>query len=260
LDFGAQLLMAAIHWLGQKREMPVGSLHLNAFFRYERGVLALIVVALLFSVRIGAQAADPSHAQTLEQEGKLAEAAKAWRDVVKSSPKDSAAWASLGLVLAKLQDYKEAGTAYRKAIALNPKLPGVQLNLGLTEFKSNNFQAAIEPLRVALEQDPQNLQARMLLGLSFYGAGQFAEAAKHLELASKANPSNAELHNVLAQSCLSAKKYDCALDEFSWILKRNPDSAAAHMLTGQALDGLGRTPEAIALAVRTCKFPSWRRA
>ena len=50
---------------------------------------------------------------------------------------------------------------------------------------------------------------------------------------------------MLAQSCLWAKKYSCALDQFRQILEQNPDSAAAHVLTGEALDGLGRTPEAI---------------
>jgi len=50
---------------------------------------------------------------------------------------------------------------------------------------------------------------------------------------------------VLAQSCLSTKQYSCALAEFRQILEQNPDSAAAHMLSGEALDGLGRTVEAI---------------
>ena len=36
------------------------------------------------------------------------------------------------------------------------------------------------------------------------------------------------------------------MDEFKQILQQIPDSAAAHMLSGEALDGLGRTPEAIA--------------
>jgi len=69
---------------------------------------------------------------------------------------------------------------------------------------------------------------------------------KYLAQASAADPANAELHNVLAQSCLSAKSYDCAMKEYSWILQRTPDSAASHMLLGEALDGLGKTPEAIA--------------
>ena len=176
----------------------------------------------------------------------MEEAASAWREVVKANPEDSAAWASLGLSLSRLQKYEDASAAYRKALALNPKLPGVQLNLGLAEFKLNNLQAAVAPLRAAVIENPNNMQAQTLLGLSYYGTGQFANAVKHLVLASKADPANAELHGILAQSCLSAKEYDCALNEFAWILKRDPDSASAHMLTGEALDGLGRTPEAIA--------------
>src|SRR4029077_15439267 len=37
-----------------------------------------------------------------------------------------------------------------------------------------------------------------------------------------------------------------AKNEFAWILKNTPESAASHMLLGQALDGLGKTNEAIA--------------
>ena len=36
------------------------------------------------------------------------------------------------------------------------------------------------------------------------------------------------------------------MDEFRQILQKDPDSAAAHILAGEALDGLERTPEAIA--------------
>ncbi len=89
------------------------------------------------------------------------------------------------------------------------------------------------------------MQVLTLLGLSCYGAKRFAEAAKYLELPTKADPKNIELHRVLAQSCLSAKQYSCALAEFRQILEQDPDSAAAHMLSGEALDGLGRTVEAI---------------
>jgi tetratricopeptide (TPR) repeat protein len=90
------------------------------------------------------------------------------------------------------------------------------------------------------------MQARTLLGLSCYGARRFAEAVEHLKFAAKSDPGNTELHQVLAQSCLWAKQYSCALDEFREILEQNPDSSAAHVLTGEALDGLGKTPDAIA--------------
>jgi tetratricopeptide (TPR) repeat protein len=207
--------------------------------------LRIIVVVLMVSSHVFAQAPGPSEAQALERNGKLGEAATVWRSVTQRDPGNAAAWASLGVVLAKLQQYPEADAAYRKAIALDPKLPAVQLNLGLAEFKQGKLDAAIEPLRAALAADPQNMQARTLLGLSYYGVGRFREANEQLEAAVKADPGNAELHGVLAQSCLSAKSYSCALDEFAWISQQHPDSGAAHMLTGEALDGLGRTPEAI---------------
>jgi tetratricopeptide (TPR) repeat protein len=210
------------------------------FFR-----LACLALALLPVDAANAQAPTPAAAQALEQQGNFAEAEKIWRQVTQANPQDAAAFASLGLVLSRQGKFAQAVPAYKKALALNPQLPAIHLNWGLAEFKQQHFAAAIAPLRAALTADPQNLQVLTLLGLSCYGAKQFAEAAKYLELPAKSDPKNIELHQVLAQSCLSAKQYDCALAEFRQILEQNPDSAAAHMLSGEALDGLGRTVEAI---------------
>jgi Flp pilus assembly protein TadD len=209
-----------------------------------------IVALMLLPVAVRAQEASPAEAIALEQQGKLAEAAQAWQEVTRANPRDGAAFASLGVVLAKGQKYPEAAVAYRKALALNPKLPGLQLNLGLAEFKQGHFAAAIDPLKAAVGTEstnsPKQLQARTLLGLSYYGTQRYAEAVKELEPAAAADPANVELHQVLAQSCLWAREYECALAEFKQILQTNPDSAAAHVLSGEALDGLGKTPEAIA--------------
>jgi tetratricopeptide (TPR) repeat protein len=180
-----------------------------------------------------------------QEQQNLADAERNWRQVTQANPHDAGAFASLGLVLSRQAKYDQAIAAYKKAIALDPKLPGVQLNWGLAEFKQAHFEEAIAPLTAVLNADPQNMQARTLLGLSCYGAKRFAEAVKYLELPAKSDPANIELHRVLAQSCLSAKEYSCALAEFRQILERDPDSAAAHMLSGEALDGLGRTVEAI---------------
>jgi len=207
--------------------------------------LAYVAFALFLTVPANSWAQTPSQAQALEQQGKLPEAEKAWRQITVANPQDAAAFASLGLVLSKQGKYEQAVPAYRNAIALNPKLPGIHLNWGLAEFKQEHFEAAVAALTAALAADPQNVQVLTLLGLSCYGAKHFAEAAKYLELPTKADPKNIELHRVLAQSCLSAKQYSCALAEFRQILEQDPDSAAAHMLSGEALDGLGRTVEAI---------------
>jgi tetratricopeptide (TPR) repeat protein len=38
---------------------------------------------------------------------------------------------------------------------------------------------------------------------------------------------------------------ECATEQFRLLLQQNPDSAPTHILMGEALDGLGQTPEAI---------------
>jgi tetratricopeptide (TPR) repeat protein len=212
----------------------------------ERWLYKLLTGALLWPISLSAQAASPADAMALEQQGKLAEAAQVWQAVIQQNPDDAGAYASLGVIFSKQQNYPEAASAYRKAIALNPKLSGVQLNLGLAEFKQGHFQEAVVPLSSVLIADPANVQAQTLLGLSDYGAKHFADAVRYLEPIARSDSSNTELHDVLAQSCLWAKQYSCAKDEFRKILEQNPDSPAAHILLGEALDGLGRTPDAIA--------------
>jgi tetratricopeptide (TPR) repeat protein len=212
----------------------------------QSGLPREIVVVFFFLVFAPLRAQNPSEAIALQQAGRLPEAEQAWRQVVQQNPRDAEALASLGVVLSRQEKYGEAASAYRKALALKPKLPGIQLNLGLAEFKQGRFPAALAPLAAALKTEPQSMQARTLLGMSYYGAKRFADASKHLEVAAKADPANTELQHLLAQSCLWAKKYTCAVEGFRKILQQNPDSAPAHMLTGQALDGLGKTPEAIA--------------
>ena len=206
--------------------------------------LTVIFLALLATAR--AQSTTPADAMALEQKGNLAQAAEAWRSFVAAHPRDAAAYASLGVVLAKQQKYPEAVTAYKKALSLDPRLPGIELNLGLAEFKQGHFHDAIVPLKAVVAKDSGNFQARTLLGLSYYGAKQYGKAIESLKVAVQADPGNAELQQVMAQSCLWADQYQCALDGFRQILLTQPNSAAAHVLIGEALDGLGKTREAIA--------------
>ena len=118
-----------------------------------------LIVTLLVVVQALAQGEIPDQAIALERQGKLREAAQAWRAATERNPNDAGAFASLGVVLSKEQKYSEAAAAYRKALALDAKLPGVELNLGLAEFKQGHFQAATKALRAALAQDPSSTQA-----------------------------------------------------------------------------------------------------
>ena len=214
-----------------------------------RHISALLFCMLVFISITKAQGSKSATAIALDQQGKYAEATEIWRGVTKANPRDAIAFASLGLDLARQEQYPDAVKAYRKALTLSPKLPGLQLNLGLAEFKQGRFDAAIPPLKAAAAEATSpalSTQAHMLLGMAYYGAAQFANASKTLKPLATADPTNIELRKVLAQSCLGAKDYDCALAEFRAILEQNPDSAAVHILLGEAYDGMKETDKAIA--------------
>jgi tetratricopeptide (TPR) repeat protein len=208
---------------------------------YKSLLLGLVLLSSFHGHPLSAQG-ERSRASSPES---LAQAEKHWRSVVQRDPNNAAAFATLGVVFSQEKKFDDAIRAYKKALAIDPKLPGLHLNLGLAHFKQGNFPAAIAPLKAALAADPQSAQARTLLGLSYYGAKNFADASTQLAEIANLDPGNLELRRVLAQSCLWAKKYDCALEQFRQIQTQDPNSAAAHMLSGEALDGLARTPEAI---------------
>src|SRR5882724_412192 len=137
--------------------------------KIEAGKIALVVLVLAAPLPLCSQTHTPAEAIALEQQGKYADAAQAWKAVTQENPRDAAAFASLGVVLSREQKYSEAAVAYEQAIALDPKLPGIHLNLGLAQFKQGHFEAAIAPLKSAAALDPHSMQARLLLGLSYYG-------------------------------------------------------------------------------------------
>ena len=144
------------------------------------------------------------------------------------------------------QKYPEAAAAYRQGLALDPKLPASQLNLGLAEFKQGHFSPPLRPFRAALAADPTNTQARTLLGLSYYGASNLPMPSQYLEPAAKGDPANAELHSCWPRAACGRRTITAPWKSSASSCSKTRIPLAAHILLGEALDGLGKTPEAIA--------------
>jgi len=179
-------------------------------------------------------------AYALEQEGKDQEAQAAWEQIAKAHPDDAEAYANLGLLEAKKENYTRAIALYRKAQALNPAMPGLQMNLGLAQFKAGDLHAAIRTFDPLFrKEDPSSADAqrlRILLGMAHYGLGEYAAAVPWLREAMHRDPQDLPYRLVLAHSCLRAKQYQCVLGVYHEILTLNAESAEADMLAGEALD------------------------
>lgn len=237
--------------LGSKRERMMESIWKgkagDRCHRFSADPLLLGLALLLCAFPCVAQgSASPSSARQtailLEQKGEDAGAASAWRAWLETHPSSAEAYAHLGVLAARQQDYKEAIADDRKALALHFAGSGLRLNLGLALFKDGQMlQAAQEflPLyRASSATSPQRQRLAILLGMSYYGAGEYAKAAPFLQEAADRDRQNLTLRLALAHSYLWSKQDQKVLAVYREILALNPNSAEADMLAGEALDQL----------------------
>jgi tetratricopeptide (TPR) repeat protein len=197
----------------------------------------------------GIPAPQRQEALRLEQQGSFAAAEQAWRAILKTDQQNAEAYAHLGLLSARRENYKDAIPLYRKALTLGPPLPSLRMNLGLALFKSGQPKEAIEQFRAVLNtpglSSADALRLRLLVGMAYYAQGQYAEAVPFLQKAAAADPHNLPVLLVLAHSCLWSKQNQCVLDTYQEIIAIDSNSAEACIVAGEAMDAMKNTSGAI---------------
>ena len=205
---------------------------------FAAGMLAIAVVQS--SAQAPSVNQQRATALELEQNGQIVEAETAWRSVLRVHPSDAEAYAHLGLIEARQEQYAAAVPLYRKALALNPGMSGVRLDLGLALFKSGSLNAAIGTLSPLLKgaapSSADAVRLEILIGMAHYGLGEYAAAVPYLRKVTASDPQNLPYRLMLAQSCMWSKQYQCVLDVYKEMLNLNAESAEADMLAGEALD------------------------
>lgn len=224
-------------------------------------------------------AAQFQRAVSLQQQGKLAEAADEYRALLKRKPDYIEAQANLGVVLARLGQYEESVAAYSAALKLAPQMTPILFNLGIAHYRAGQFAKAIESFEKLLEQKPDLLQARQLYGLSLSALGRDEEALRQLEpTLDAAQPDPAvlyaaglaylrlgksglratlerlaafpaglpALHLLQGQAFLRDRDYDHSLEELQAAAKLNADLPRLYFSLGLANFMLGKHKEAIA--------------
>lgn len=184
-----------------------------------------------------------------EQQGKFAEAQSAWEAVVKLQPRNAQAFAHLGLLEARQEQYPQAITHYRKAQSLaraeGKPIPQLNLNLGLALFKSGQFDEAGTLFQTELKSHPDDLRLKTLIAMSHYGTRDYAAAIPYLKEAAAADQRNLPLRLTLAHCYLWTRQLDATLAVYKEILLIDPDSAEADMIAGEALDEKGDNAGAV---------------
>ena len=113
--------------------------------------------------------------------------ASAARDIFKSLtekyPTSDRAWASLGLLEARLHNNDRALAALTHALAENPMLPEVQLAKGELLLLEGDIDGALESLEAAEKLIPNDPQLEARLGQALLSKGRNAEGLGHLQTA-----------------------------------------------------------------------------
>lgn len=111
-----------------------------------------------------------------QQQGRLAEAAEAYRRAVAALPQDFESWNNLGNVRSAMGDVAGAIDAFERAIALNPAIPQIYVNLSELLAKAERHDERARAMREAARRLPDDPSIRIELGLAESSLRDFAAA------------------------------------------------------------------------------------
>src|SRR5664279_1282805 len=187
-----------------------------------------------------------SQALALHQAGRLADAEKMYRIILKAQPDHFDSLHLLGVIFHQRGDHAEAVRQIDVALKINPKMVSAYSNRGVALGELKRFEEALASYDKALALKPDYAEA-------FYNRGNALRELKRLEQAlasyDKAlalKPDYAEAFNNRGNALRELKRFEEALASYDKALALKPDYADAFNNSGNALGDLKRFEEALA--------------
>jgi tetratricopeptide (TPR) repeat protein len=146
----------------------------------------------------------------------------------------------------KLRDQMAA--ALEESVAaemVNADRPEAHLNLGLLAAAAGESQVAEDAYRTALRLDTRFTPARANLADLYRELGRESEAEAELEAGLAADPVSADLHFALGLARVRAQRLEIAIQSLARAAELAPEHSRYAYVYGVALDGAGRTEEAL---------------
>lgn len=123
-----------------------------------------------------------------EQDGKLAEACKLYREAVRIAPGYAKAHLNLGIGLDAAGEADAAAAAFEAALRIDPTDPYASYNLGRLLHVRGESPRAEQLLRAALERKPDFPEAQVVLATVYGSQGKLAAAAVELKRVLQQSP------------------------------------------------------------------------
>lgn len=162
-------------------------------------------------------------------------AAAALEKLAYLTPHDPAVFANLGAVYYAQGRYAQAAHAFHQALRLSPKFPDVPLMLALCDAELERVQEALPILESAFQHPPTAEMGRTIgikLVALYMSSGQTTKGLETIETLLRQNPNDPE---VLYRS--SHVYGDRALQTMARLAEVAPESPWKHMAYAEALEG-----------------------
>ena len=169
------------------------------------------------------------------KKGDLDQAERSFKRVLALDSRVAGAYANLGVIHMRRQEWSAALTNLRQAEQLAPKLAGIRLNIGLAYYRQADYRHAIAPFESVVRDAPDNEQARYLLGQCYFFTDRFVEAADMLEPLWQQQSKDLVYLYVLSLSAENADRHALSERAVRRMAEVGGDSAEVHLFLGKAM-------------------------
>ena len=187
-----------------------------------------------------------AHAMSLQQHGKLLEAAAVFQRVLASEPRNGDAMHSLGVTMAQLGQAQEALKLLSAAVKIQPLNAAAQANLGNALSELGRYAEAVHCYDRAVTLKPNLASAYRARGIALVNLGQMDGALASLGQAVACAPDDAQSHNDLGVAMDLAQRHAEALRSYSRAVALNPNLSEAHYNRGKIFLRFDHPAEALA--------------
>ena len=183
-------------------------------------------------------------ASLAHREGRLAEAEKCYKEVLRRKPDWGQVLNALGTVFLDQSQPDKAKKVFKKAANLSPPNIPACYNLARLMQRGDDHQGAIGIYRAMLEQQPDLGDAWNNLGVAYRETGNQDEAISCFQKAVKFAPDMAEAWNNLGVAQDEFNMIENASKSYRKAIEIRPDYTSAHFNLGISLQKLNRFKEA----------------
>jgi tetratricopeptide (TPR) repeat protein len=182
----------------------------------------------------------------LHKQGRLAEAAKIYEDVLAADKAHVAALHCLGGLAYQMGNLERAVTLIAQAVRINPRIAAADACRGAALNRLDRHDEALAVSDQTIRLKPDFAEAHYNRGNAFYGLGRYAEASASYDTAIALRPDFAEAWSNRGNALQKLGHADGALASCTRAVELKPNYAPGHCNRGNALYDLKRWQEALA--------------